>query len=535
LESDLQKHIEDIYSALGGKVSREEIEKELRTFVDEFKVSMGSAKRSIVRKHGGDPDALSIGAEKGIAELVPGMSSVDISGRVVQIARREIEVSGERRVILSGIVEDATGSVEFTIWEPGVAEIGVGDIVTIRNAYTTDYRGRTQLNVSSKSKWWVREQGSGWSREPRKISEINANEQNVCFEGKVISISSKRVERDGQSMEIHYGLIGDEEKTVRFTAWKDFGISKGDVIRVEGAYARERNGEIQLNIGERAQVQHIEREISSVARYGVPRVCTVSELRDGMGNVTVTGKLLSVSRKEIERNGMRQSMYSGIIADQTGSVTFTGWRDFEFSEGDVVRIEGAYVRSWKGVPQLKFDEKSKVVREKMSMDLQGPPAYRIEELEERGGAMEALVTGTVVEIRQGTGLVLRCPECGRSTRLGECRTHGAVEGVPDFRLRIVLDDGTGSMTVNFPREVAESITGLTLEEVKEMAEKAVNPEAAALPISQKLLLSIIKVQGKVYSDEFGLSMNASRFEFSSLDVRESASQLFAELSQQAGM
>lgn len=535
MESELDKHIDDVYAALGGKVDRKELEKELHMFVEEYRVSIPSAKRSLVKKHGGDPDALTLGTDRNICDLGAGQSGIDVTGRVVQVNHKEVSVSGEKKSVLAGILEDSTGSVEFTIWEPGLLSVDAGDVISVRNGYTTEYRQRVQLNVSSRSKWWVREKGEGWSREPRKIKDIGANEQNVCFEGKIISISSREVETAGGKVEIHYGLIGDEEKTLRFTAWKDYGLKKGDVIRVDGAYARERNGEIQLNIGERATVNHIERKIESVARYGLPRTCTVAELRDGMGNVTVVCRVLSVSRKELERDGRKSVMYSGTVADETGKISFTGWRDFPFGEGDTVRISGAYVRSWKGIPQLKFDEKSEVSKERAEIRTDSVASYNIEALEERGGALDATVQGTVVEIRQGTGLVLRCPQCGRATRLGECRMHGAVEGQADFRVRAVLDDGTGSITVNFGREIAEKLTGLTLEEVKQTAEKAMDNGAVALAVSRKLLFSILSVRGNVNSDEFGLNMNATSYSFAEPDIRKLASELFSEITQQAGM
>lgn len=538
MESDLEKHIEDMFSVLGGKVEKDALAKELKLFVDDYKVSIPSAKRSIVKKFGGDPDALSIGVEKSIADIVAGENAVDVSGRVVYATPREITASGEKKRILSGLIEDSTGSLPFTIWDYTSGDVERGDLVAFRNAYTTSYRERPQLNVSSKSRFWVREKAEEWVREARKIKDITPNESNILMEGKVISVAGRTINSRGEEKEIHYGLIGDETKTVRFTAWKDFGLNKGDVIRVEGAYSRERNGELQLNFSERSTVEKLkDREIGSVARFGTPRSCKISELREGMGNLTVTGKIVSSSEKEIEVQGQTKSMVSGILADETGKVGFTGWRDFEFSEGDTVRITGAYVRSWKGVPQLKFDDKSEVSLEEKEIAVAAGSytSYAIDALEERGGAMDASVDATIIEVRQGTGLISRCPECKRTMKLGECRIHGSVEGVPDFRVRLVVDDGTGSLFVNLNRELAEKLTGYTLESVRKRMEQVMSPEAVAAEIGTKVLFRTGVFSGNVFSDDFGLNMYAAAADLFEADVKEKAVKLFQDAIVSLGM
>ncbi len=534
----MKKHVEDMYSVLGGKVEREVLENELNLFVGQYKVSIPSAKRSIVKKFGGDPDALSIGVEKSIGEISAGEGSVDVSGRVVFATPREITASGEKKRILSGLIEDSTGSMSFTIWDYASDDVSRGDLVAFRNAYTTSYREKPQLNVSSKSRFWVREKASDWKREARKIKDIQPNESNILFEGKIISVAARTINSKGEEKEIHYGLVGDETKTVRFTAWKDFGLEKGSVVRVEGAYSRERNGELQLNLSEKAVVEKlVDREIGSVARFGVPRVCKVSELRDGMGNLTVTGRIVSVSRKEIEVQGQTKSMYSGVLADETGKVSFTGWRDFEFKDGDTIRITGGYVRSWKGVPQLKFDDKSEVTREEKEIKVTAGSSsvYAIDALEERGGAMDASVTATIIEVRQGTGLIFRCPQCKRTLKLGECRTHGPVDGIADFRVRLVVDDGTGSLFANLDRELSETITGYTLESVRKRTEQTLSQEAVAAEISSKVLFRTMKLTGNVFSDDFGLNMFASTAEFVVPEVKQRAVVLFQEAIQTLGM
>ncbi len=534
----MNSHVEDMHAALGGKVEKDVLLKDLELYVNQYRVSLPSAKRSIVKKYGGDPDALSMGVEKNLAEISAGENGLDTSGRVVYASTREIDVEGQKRVLLSGLLEDATGSMPFTVWDYGKTEIRKGDIISVRNAYATSYRDRPQLNMSSRSKIVIKERIENWSREPKKMKDIGPNDADVTTVAKIISITPKKIVSNGRDMNIHYGLIGDETKTLRFTAWKDFGLSKGDVVKLSGAYSRERNGEIQLNFSERTAVEiATDVDLPSVARFGTPRKCTIMELRDGMGNVTVTGRIINVERKEIETQGRKSVMFSGTLADETGRIAFTGWRDFPHSEGQSVTISGAYVRSWKGIPQLKFDEKSEIAAEMKAVAIreEGSQSFDIGALAERGGAMDATVSGTIIEIRPGTGFIFRCPQCGRATRAGECRTHGRVEGVPDFRISMVVDDGTGSMTVGLHRELSEALTGMTLDDARKRAEETLSQDAVISDVAEKLLFARMNFNGNVFSDDFGLSMTCRNASRSTADVKEKASALYQEVIQSLGM
>ncbi len=538
LESEMNGHVEDMHAALGGKVEKDVLLKDLELYVNQYRVTVPSAKRSIVKKYGGDPDTLSMGVEKSVADISAGENGVDASGRVIYANVKEIEIEGKKRILLSGLLEDATGSIPFTIWDYDKPEIRRGDAISIRNAYATSYRDRPQLNMSSRSKILIRERIENWAREPKKMKDVGPNEADAMVVGKIISITPKSIMSNGREVNIHYGLIGDETKTLRFTAWKDFGLSKGDVVSISGAYTRERNGEIQLNLSERTEVEkQAGTEIPSVARFGNPRKCTIMELRDGMGNVTVSGRLISVERREIETQGRRSVMFSGTLADETGSIAFTGWREFQYSAGQSITISGAYVRSWKGIPQLKFDEKSEVAAEtrEIAVTEDKPHCFEIGALAERGGAMDATVSGTIIEIRPGTGFLFRCPQCGRATRAAECRTHGKVDGVPDFRISAVVDDGSGSMTVGFNRELSEALSGMTLDAVRKRTEATLSQEAVISDISEKMLFARMDVNGNVFSDDFGLSMTCRKASISAAEVKEKASALYQEVIQSLGM
>jgi len=78
---------------------------------------------------------------------------------------------------------------------------------------------------------------------------------------------------------------------------------------------------------------------------------------------------------------------------------------------------------------------------------------------ESGGLFDVELTGNVIDVRDGSGLIERCPDCGRVVQNGQCRSHGAVDGVDDLRTKAILDDGTGTVTVVLDDELTSEVYG----------------------------------------------------------------------------
>src|SRR2546428_11422748 len=143
------------------------------------------------------------------------------------------------------------------------------------------------------------------------------------------------------------------------------------------------------------------------------------------------------------------------------------WKELDLKAEEALRIEGAYVKSWRGIRQISFDERATITRLKSDLlppanVLNASPRMWIEDLAERGGGADVTVRGILIDLREGSGLVYRCPECRRVLRKGACRLHGEVKGQPDLRVKAVLDDGSGAVTAVFDRELTEALLDQTL-------------------------------------------------------------------------
>jgi replication factor A1 len=368
---------------------------------------------------------------------------------------------------------------------------------------------------------------SGKSSERKLISDLQSNERGVNLLCRLITVNPKEITVKGDNRKIFYGILGDESGTISFTAWSsEFGFEKGDVVEISNAYTRSWQNGVQLNLGDQSRIVKTDKDKLPESAFK-PRELKVKDLHSGVGAVDITVRIVETNAKETEINGVTKKVFSGIIADETGKAQFTSWHDFKLKEGDVLRITGGYVKSWKGIPQLTFDEKASVKKLDKSKipkkDLQ-ISKIPIHALVEKRGAVDIEVEGTVLEIKPGSGVIMRCSQCSRTLLNNECSVHGKVEGKIDLRLKLVVDDGTGSVSSILNKELTEKLLGKTLEECKNMSEDELLKDMNKTIFAQKIIL-----RGNALGDDFGTNIIAKEAKLVDFDIKDDAEKLFKEI------
>ena len=365
------------------------------------------------------------------------------------------------------------------------------------------------------------------STERKLISDLLPNEKSVKLLCRVIAVNPKEITVKGDNRKIFYGILGDESGTIPFTAWtSEIDFEKDDVVEISNAYTREWQGSVQLNLGDRVKIEKTEKEKLPEEAF-VPKEVNVIDLKSGIGAVDVTARVIEINERETVVEGVSKKVFSGVIADKTGKAQFTSWHDFKLKEGDVLKITGGYVKSWKGIPQLTFDEQANVKKldksmiSKKDLEITKLPLFK---LIEKRGAIDVQVEGTIIEVKPGSGVINRCPECNRAIQNGECSIHGKVDGKSDLRLKLVIDDGTGSISTVLNRELTEQTLGKTLDECKKIDENTLFDE-----LGKSLFARKINIQGNALSDEFGTNVIAKEAKFVDFDISEEAEKLSSEL------
>ena len=364
------------------------------------------------------------------------------------------------------------------------------------------------------------------SNERTLISDLKPNQLSVKILGHVIAINPKDIIVKGETRKIFYGILGDETGTIPFTSWGELEIDKGDVVEISNAYTREWQGSVQLNLGDRVRIEKTEKDRLPKSAFE-PRQVKIKQLHSGMGRVDVTARVLNVSCRETEINGEIKKVFSGVIGDETGKAQFTAWDDFNIKDGDVLRINGGYVKSWKGIPQLTFDSNvsvKKLEKNKISKSDITTNKMPIHILLEKHGALDVEVQGTVIDIRPGSGFVMRCPECSRVLKDGKCSIHDKVTGKPDLRLKLVIDDGTGSVGCILNKVLSEKILSLNLNDAMKMTQEELDEE-----LNSRLLIKKICLKGNALGDTFGTNIIASAVDFIESDLQKEAEKLASDL------
>lgn len=366
----------------------------------------------------------------------------------------------------------------------------------------------------------------GGGLKEKKLKDIKINERGIYTIAKIIAIDEREVEVKGSKRKIYRGLLGDETAILPFTAWKDFGLRKGDVIKIKNASSSEWEGQPRLSLSEWTEVSKVDYEVDLIKRP--PEKYNLVDLRAGLSNVEVRGKIVNIEEREVSIGGETKKVYSGIIEDETARMRFTAWEDFRIKEGDVIKIKGGYVRKWRGAPQIIFDENAEVeiIDEEIKFEGKIIPLYKIVEA---GGGIDLNIEGVVLEIRKDSGIIFRCPKCNRRIRDGICEEDGNVDGIPDLRIRMLVDDGTGAVDVILNREISEKLLGKSLGEYLEVAKEAMDYGIVYEEIFDKIATRPIKVNGDSIQSDFIVTIFAKDAEILKIDEEKEANSLLYEM------
>jgi replication factor A1 len=370
----------------------------------------------------------------------------------------------------------------------------------------------------------------------KTIRELNKTDNSVNLLCRIIYVDEKEITVDNKPKKIFFGIFGDTTGTIPFTAWEEFGYDKGDVVRIYNAYIRENNGKSQVNLGKRTHIRIMPPDAlpNTIGKGQTTTECTVNEFKDGLGNINAVVRILEVEERSVEIEGKQKQLFKGYFADETGKCRFASWSDFSLNVGDVVQVSNGYVRSWRGVPEMQLN--GGTVVEKLTDDklpdletLQKDKVFTISKFKTLGGSVGVVLEGIVLDVRPGSGLVERCSDCNRVLQKGLCMVHGKVTGEYDLRVKGILDDGTGAMTVILGKDITEHLLGLDLQSSIDLAKENMRTEVIYDKLIEKLLARPLRVSGTVVVDDFGFMMIGNKAELIVPKVKTESMSLLDDL------
>ena len=373
-------------------------------------------------------------------------------------------------------------------------------------------------------------ESGGTSGDPPEtdIADITPDSGNVTVTARVLTVGKRSIRYEGENQTIFEGELADETGRISYTAWNDFSLSPGDTIRAGNAGVREWDGEPELNLGSSTTVTLLDETLSVPYEIGGER--DLIDLKPGDRGRTLEVAVLEVERRTIDGRDGETDILSGELGDETTRLPFTDWEPHdEITAGASVRLENVYVDEFRGVPSVNVTEFTTVETIPDVAVSDSATEMSVGEAVASGGVYDVALTGNVIEVRDGSGLIQRCPECGRVVQNDQCRSHGEVEPQDDMRVKAILDDGTATVTVILGRELTEAVYGGTLEDALEQARDAMDREVVADQIAGELEGREFRVRGALSVDEYGANLDATSFEESGDDPKELAAAFLSEV------
>ncbi|GAB7015497.1 hypothetical protein [Methanogenium cariaci] len=429
---------------------------------------------------------------KTIASLKPDEWAT-IEGKVTKVSE-----GGSPAIAQRGIIADATDAIEFVIWSKAeLSPLEEGNWYRIESAVADIYQEKLNLKFHSGTKITpISDTGKAVSPagdemattlktvsgNPDEVSEIASAKPDdwVTVEGKIVALQPSPSPAIAQK-----GIIADGSGAMEFVIWEKSGaepLEEHKWYRIEKATIDEFRGAPNMKI-------HSGTVISSITedRSLMPVIIPIADLAPGVACVRV--KMLD--NWEVRSDRMFQT---GLVGDETGRMKFVIWKNRDGNADETaLKEDKVYSIYYAGVDEYN---------ERYSLNLSGATIFEEEgaDIEIGSDARNETITGAIVQMSAGSGLIKRCRVAGCNRALSRqnfCPVHEMQQEFRyDLRITGVVDDGITAKNVIIQREAVEKATGLTLEKAIEIAEiSPLGPDDVFMQFHERLMGRYISCTG----------------------------------------
>ncbi|AKB85918.1 Single-stranded DNA binding protein [Methanococcoides methylutens] len=352
----------------------------------------------------------------------------------------------------------------------------------------------------------------------KKVNDLVIGDKGIALEVRILEINEKDVNLRGEAATIFSGVLGDETGMCSFTSWKPISLNSGDAVKILNASVRSWRNRAEVNIGDRSEVELLQdTDLPDISELSETPVKKLSEIGYSDMFVSSVAAVIELYHREVDVKGRNLTIIEGVLADETGRLPFVSWSLLDGVDiGSILRFEDASVSMYRGVPSIHLNESTpvRIVGPDGGLSFTfdsvnvPPEPLPIKEVLQNEGMFDVSVKGNIVSVRPGSGLITRCPECNRVIMKNSCRSHGVVEGIQDMRIKLILDDGTGSLLVMLNRELSEIVYGKTLQECELVMGKSMSANVVYDDMKNILTGRYLGVRGNTSRVEYGVTFVA---------------------------
>ena len=520
----------------------DEVKASFKKYEEEFYIPPQDALRSIVRRFQGEKQTTSKSNDtnnsprntkkvKSLSELSGADRDVEIEVEIISHNVREQMIRGEEKKIAFGLIEDNPwddGSErirwEYKDWGPN-SNITPGSVVRIEGASVNEYQGKMSLNINQGARIAILREGTRPVNAPGDPIDISSIPKDgyICVVGRVLSSREDQIHRkDGSgSLDVVRGRIADESGTIGFLSWEPFAHEIGSLIKIDGAQVRTFRETPELNFGRTTKIEPFhDANFADTEKLTSQNMKTVSQLTDGSRDVEIIVQITEWEKRSFTKDGVEKHLWSGQIADLTGRCRMSAWEELPIEANKLpltVKLSGVRVRAWQGIPDITVDTAKQVEF------LDTPPwdesinledhvvEVELTELTKSSSRVGISTKGTIVSVRDDSGIILRCVECRRVLRDGECASCGSSESQQDVRLRLVIDNGEDTASLLINKAASIKLTGLDEDTMAQKIESEGKMEFVQ-SLRDMMLGRVVKANGRTIVDEQGAMILADHAE-----------------------
>jgi replication factor A1 len=339
--------IEDIYADIEADVSEERFREAVEQKVEQMDGLADEETAAMIVAH-----ELSDGEVETVSDIEPEMDEVQFVAKVLSVGEvRTFERDeGEGRV-LNVDVADETDGVRLAFWdEAAVAteeQLTEGDVIRVRGSPKDGYSG-LEVSVSDAEPASVDIDVS--PGEGSTVEALTMGQSDVSLRGLVLDTETLRTfERDdGSEGQVANLTLGDETGRVRVTLWDERApraeeLEEGTAVEVVDGYVREREGDIELHVGDRGRIDEIDETIEYDPETTAIEDVERDQVVDIAGVVRSTDSLRTFERDDGSEGQVRNVR----VQDDTGDIRVALWgekADRDIAPGDEVLVADAEIQ-----------------------------------------------------------------------------------------------------------------------------------------------------------------------------------------------
>lgn len=295
-------------------------------------------------------------------------------------------------------------------------------------------------------------------RDSVKIEDIKAENGPVNFIARVLSVFDAKefTRNDGTIGRVGNLIVGDETGKIKVTLWDNMAdlikvgkIKTGQTLQISG-YAKQGYSGVEVNVGNNGVITESEEEIDVAASSQ-----KIKDVKDGMGDLNLVGKVLEVSeiRTFQRKDGSSGKVGSLLLGDATGTIRVTLWDEKteflnQIEYGDTVELVNAYARENAFSQKVELQVGSRSIIRKSEKKI---------EYEEKFTPIADL-SADMNDINVS----------GRVLDIGETRTFEKKDGSTGRVGNLLLGDSTGKIRLTLWNEKTDFLDEIDFDETIEV-------------------------------------------------------------------